>query len=84
MSCNLFKCQNQTKKCGWKIALNSINLQISCVVSVDVPAKYWIWLFHIQEVFLNFLVAVADANYYFMAIDVGSYGRKIDSYVFKK
>jgi hypothetical protein len=29
-------------------------------------------------------MAVADANYYFTAIDVGSYGRDGDSYVLKK
>jgi len=37
--------------------------------------------FNFKKYFSIVLTAVADSNYYFTAIDVGSYGREGDSYV---
>jgi len=40
--------------------------------------------FNFKKYFSIFLMAVADANYYFTGIDIGSYGHEGDSYVFRK
>jgi len=58
----------------------------NCVGSVDgkhqnsVPVQYWIY-FNFKKYFSIVLMAVADANYYFTATDVGSYGREGDIYL---
>jgi len=39
--------------------------------------------FNFKKYFSIVLIAVADTNYYFTAIDVGSYGLEGETYVFK-
>jgi hypothetical protein len=63
----------------------------NCVGSVDrkhirmqCPPNTGSDFFNFKKYFSIVLMAVADANYYFMATDVGSYGSEGDSYVLKK
>jgi len=90
MSCNLLKCQNQTRKCGWKKSAEFYKFTNfpTCVGSVDAKHIRMQHLpnsgsdyFNFKKYFSIILMAVADANYYFTSTDVGSYGHEGDTYV---
>lgn len=54
-------------------------------IRIKAPRKQWISiLFNYKEFFSIVLLAIVDANYKFIAIDVGSYEKEGDSGIFRK
>lgn len=53
-------------------------------IRIKAPQSSGSMFFNYKDYFSTVLLAIVDANYKFIAVDVGSYGKEGDSGIFKK
>ena len=63
--------------------LNHISVLTDKHIVINMPCNSWSLYFNYQGTFLLLLIAIVDADYQFIFVDIGDYRSNVDSSIFK-